>query len=351
MSMKEKAKKLYQESIIIDGHFAVELAMPGPLEEKWGLVDSYADAGVTAVTLSLANDESKLEETLGYLALVRQHIFSHPEKYILAVTKEDILQAKKENKLAIRLMFQGAGPLSLNVHLSEIFFQLGISSMIIAYNIRTAMGDGCIEEMDAGLSHLGKDLIQKMNRIGMVIDGAHSSINTIMGSVEVSSLPIVISHACAYGINPLPRNIKDEQIKAIAKSGGIIGVNGIGLLLGDKTASIKKYVDHIDYIVNLAGIKHVAIGLDHLYFPDRFNEFMKNQPITNPSAYGKMVDTSMLTCIKPHQLVDIVEELLERKYTESDIQAILGKNILRVIDHNQKNINSSGGFRQSWPQT
>lgn len=128
---------------------------------------------------------------------------------------------------------------------------------------------------------------------------------------------------------------KKKAIHAIAKSGGVIGINGIGLLLGDKDASIKKYVDHIDYVVNLVGISHVGIGLDNLYFPDRFNEFMQNQPITNPSAYGKMIDATMLKCIKPNQLVDIVEELLLRKYKDSDIQAILGENILRVINNNK----------------
>lgn len=338
MNIRDKASKIYQDSIVIDGHFAIELAMPGSLIEKFKFVDQYMDAGVTSVTLSLANDESKLEETLAYLAKVRQYIFSHPEKYILALSAADIKKAKQTNKLAIRLMLQGAGPLAMNVNFAEIFFSLGISSMIIAYNIRTAMGDGCIEKNDAGLSFLGEALIHEMNKVGMIIDGAHSSVKTIMDSISVSQLPVVISHACAYGINPLPRNIKDEQIIAIAKSGGVIGVNGIGLLLGDDAASIKKYVDHIDYIVNLVGASHVGIGLDQLYFADRFTEFMVNQPITNPSAYGKMVDINRIKSIKPAQLINIVEELLERNYADKNIQAILGENILRVIEQNQINV-------------
>lgn len=217
--MREKAQQIYQEAIVIDGHFAIELAMPGNLDKKWDLVDSYAAAGVTCVSLSLANDESKQEETLAYLALVRQHIFSHPDKYLLAMTKDNILRAKKENKLAIRLMFQGAAPLGMNVNLVELYYQLGISSMVIAYNIRTPMGDGCIEEVDAGISHLGKRLVQAMNKVGMIIDGAHSSMNTITGAIQASKRPVIVSHACAYGINPLARNIRDEQIKAIAASG------------------------------------------------------------------------------------------------------------------------------------
>lgn len=334
MSFKNKAKSLYAESVIIDNHFAIELAMPGDLDYKFSFVDSYLDAGVTSVSLSLANDESKQEDTLAYLALVRKRILSQPNKYILALTKDDILKAKREKKLALRLMFQGAAPLGMDIHLSEVFFQLGVSSMVIAYNIRTPMGDGCIEKTDAGISLLGANLVHTMNNVGMIVDGAHSSMNTISDAAEISTLPIIISHACAYGVNPLPRNIRDDQIRAVSKTGGIIGINGIGLLLGDKNASIKKYVDHIDYVVDLVGVEHVAIGLDNFYFPEKFSEFMKKQPVTNPTAYGKMVDPTMFTCIKPSQLVDVVEELLIRKYKPEAIKAILGENMLRVIDLN-----------------
>lgn len=341
MELKQKALQIYQEAIVIDGHFAIEIAMPGSLEEKWALVDEYAEAGVTSVTLSLANEESKLEETLSYLSFIRRHMAAHPEKYILALSKQDILKAKQEKKLAIRLMFQGTGPLAMNIHLAESFFALGVSSLAIAYNIRTAMGDGCIEAMDGGLSHLGRKLIREMNQIGMIVDGAHASPCTILGAVESSTVPVVISHACAYGVNPLPRNIKDEQIKAIAKSGGVIGVNGIGLLLGDQQASISKYVDHIDHIVNLVGPSHVGIGLDQFYFPDQFNDFMKKQPITNPEAYGKMINPKMLACIKPRQLIEIVEELLKRDYSENAIRLILGENMLRVIELSQEKKSAS----------
>lgn len=99
-----------------------------------------------------------------------------------------------------------------------------------------------------------------------------------------------------------------------------------------KLPSIKKYVDPIDYIVNLVGTPYVGIGLDNFYFGDKFSEFMKNQPITNPITYGKMVDSSMFTCIKPSQLIDVVEELLQRQYSTNDIKAILGENYLRVIE-------------------
>lgn len=117
---------------------------------------------------------------------------------------------------------------------------------------------------------------------------------------------------------------------SIKKNNGILCRQ---LLLGDKNASIEKYVDHIDYVVKLIGVAHVGIGLDYFYFADQFSEFMQKQPITNPSAYGKMVDPSMLKCIHPNQLTQIVEELLKRNYSVEDIYAILGGNFLRVIEN------------------
>ncbi len=125
------------------------------------LVERYRQAGFTAITLSIANEEDSTESTLAYLAKIRKYIFEHPEKYLLATSRADILQAKRENRLAIRLMFQGSGPIGKNLELLELFKSLGISSMVLAYNIRTPMGDGVIEENDAGLSHLGRKLWQK----------------------------------------------------------------------------------------------------------------------------------------------------------------------------------------------
>lgn len=329
--MMKNAEQIMKDSIVIDGHFAIELAMPRSLESKFKLIDEYYLAGVNALSLSLANDESKLEETLLYLAQVRQFINKNKDKYILAMNTKDILRAKAEGKLALRLMFQGTAPLNLQLDLLEIYKTLGISSLVIAYNIRTPMGDGVIEEVDAGISHLGKRFVAEMNRHALLLDGAHSSKNTIEGMIAASEKPVVISHAGVYAINPLPRNVRDDQIKALAAKGGLLGINGIGLLLGDKNASVQKYVDHVDYVVKLVGPEYVGIGLDHLYFPDQFNEFMHHQPITNPSAYGKMIDPAMLKSIHPRQIVQIVDEMINRNYSEETIRLILGENWLRVM--------------------
>lgn len=332
MNISNNAKKIYQEAIIIDGQLGFEAAMPYDFEKKWALVDRYAKAGFHGLTLSLANDETTAEQTLEYLAKIRKYILQHPEKYILAKLGDDIRRAKKTNKIALRLMFQGTNPIGKNLDLLELFHALGITSMAIAYNIRTPMGDGVIEEKDSGLSYLGKKFVAEMNRLGMIIDGSHGGYQTTMDALNLTTAPFVFSHSGVYAINPHVRNVRDDQIKAVAKSGGVIGINGLGLLLGDEKASIEKYVDHIDYITKLVGAKHVAIGLDNLYFADRFAEFMSQQSVTHPQAYAQKVSNAISwQCLQPEDMIKVVELLLQRGYPENDIKGILGENILRFI--------------------
>ncbi|MGQ3889965.1 dipeptidase [Legionella sp. CNM-1927-20] len=295
-------------------------------------MDRYKEAGFDAVTLSIANEESTTERALVYLAQIRKYIFQHSEKYILAKSKFDILRAKKENKIALRLMFQGTAPIGKNLDLLELFHTLGISSLVLAYNIYTPMGNGVIEEKDSGLSHLGKRFIAEMNRLGMIIDIAHTGYQTAMNAAMLTTLPLVNSHSGVYGIHPHVRNVHNEQIKAVARTGGVIGVNGIGVLLGNPKASVEKYVDHIDYIAKLVGVRYVSLGLDNLYFAEQFNQYMQNQQVTHPEAYAnKAGDRSDWQCLQPEDIISIVENLLLRGYVDEDIKKILGRNILRLM--------------------
>ena len=332
MNISEKAKKLYQDAIVIEGQLAFEQAMPLSLIEKFKLVDEYKDAGFTAVTLSLANEETSTEQALHYLAKIRKHIFKNDDKYILARTKNDILDAKKNNKIALRLMFQGTEPIAKNLDLLETFQTLGISSLLLAYNIRTPMGDGVIEENDAGVSLLGKAFIVEANRLGIILDGSHAGFNTSMQALQLTTSPMAFSHSGVYGVAAHIRNVRDEQIYAVAKTGGVIGVNGLGLLLGDKNARVEKYIEHIDYIYRLVGDKHIAMGLDNLFFAAQFSEFMDNQSITHPPAYANQVGNAMdWKYIKANNMLEIVEGLLQSNYSEAAVKGFLGENILRIM--------------------
>lgn len=330
--ISDRAKQIFEDAIIIDGQLAFEHAMPWSFEAKWRLVDRYKNAGFHALTLSLGNEETTTEQALVYLAKVKKYIDEHSEKYILAKTKNDILQAKREQKIALRLMFQGTSFIGKNLDLLSIFHDLGISSFVLAYNIRTPMGDGVIEQHDAGLSHLGTKLILEANRIGMLVDLAHTGYKTAMDALAVTQKPLSVSHSGVFNIHQHVRNVRDDQIKAIAQKGGVIGINGLGLLLGDPNAGIEKFIDHIDYIAQCVGPEYAAIGLDYLYFAEEFEQFMADQSASHPSSYAKQVsDATTWKCLQPENILEIIDALVARGYSDKDIMGIVGGNIMRLL--------------------
>lgn len=331
-NVSDAAKALFKNAIVCDGQLGFEPEMPMEFNKKWELLERYVKAGVNCVTLSIANDESTQERTMRYLAQMLVYLSQHSNKYLLAKTAEDIVHAKKENKLALRLMFQGTSPLGKDLNMVELYYRLGITSMILCYNIKTPIGDGCVELNDGGLSHLGRRLIDEMNRVGMLIDCSHTGYKTSMEALEMSKAPVVFSHSDVYAIHPHIRNLKDDQIKAVAKSGGIIGINGLSVLLGDENSSLEKVIQHIQYISQLVGPEYVGLGLDHLYFADTFAKFMESQYITHPQAYAAQVQQATgWKSLAPEQVPALADRLLELDYSEKDVKGILGDNYLRVV--------------------
>jgi len=143
-----------------------------------------------------------------------------------------------------------------------------------------------LEKNDAGLSAFGYKVIEEMNRVGMLIDMSHGGIKTSLDVIEASKDPVVFSHSNAQGVNPHVRNLTDEQIKAIANKNGVIGINGMGLILGVEEPTAEKYIEHINYICNLVGsIDNIAIGLDLIYFNEMLPIFFEKSGLSYPKGY------------------------------------------------------------------
>ncbi|MFZ4116844.1 MAG: dipeptidase [Chthoniobacterales bacterium] len=326
--MKLELEQFIKNQIIVDNAFGFEPEIE--VLDKWKVLDRFQEVGFTCLSLSVATDMTNLSNTIHYLANTTAHIREHSDKYLLVHTLQDILDAKKEGKLALSYMFQGANPLEKNLNLVDLFYQLGVRSILVSYNVRNPYGDGCTEESDSGLSRLGRMLIQKLNSVGMLIDCAHTGYRTSLEVMEHSSKPVIFSHSNVYRLHPHARNLKDEQIIACAKGGGFIGINGNGPLLGDDEASVKKYVDHLDYIIQLVGDDHVGFGTDLVYFPEIFDDFMKKNAVVYPSNYG-VKSISQWKSLQPEKLSEVILELFHRGYSKTSIRKILSMNYLRVV--------------------
>ncbi len=336
--ISEAAATLHKGALVWDMTLPWEATAAPDL--KLAALKRLADSGYNYISLTLALDWHDRETALNVLANERVWLSQHTDKFTLVETVDDVLGAKESGKLAVGFHFQGANPIGADLSMVETFYKLGIRHMLISYNLKNRAGDGCLERTDGGLSSFGIQLVEEMNRVGMIVDGTHTGYRTTMDMIETSKGPVVFSHSNACALWDHPRNIRDDQIKGCAGTGGIIGVVGCGTFVGDNETSTDALVGHIDYIAGLVGPEHVGLGIDYLF--DLKVAAPANAPLWNPvdahveahkHASGGSSEAPAWADIKfvePEQVPQITQALLDRKYDEKTIRGILGENWLRV---------------------
>ena len=179
-------------------------------------------------------------------------------------------------------------------------------------------------EGNIGLTSFGRDVVREMNRVGMVVDVSHMGYRDTMEAFDVSTAPVIFSHSNPNGLRQHARNISDEQIRACAQTGGVIGINGIGDFLGGTSSEL--IVQTIEYVMNLAGPEHVGLGLDYVVDKQELIEYVETYPDIFPPE--KMQD--YLSFVEPEQFPEFTELLYQKGYSEPVIRGILGENFLRI---------------------
>ena len=266
-----------------------------------------------------------------------------------AVTPDDVVAAKREGRHCFYMSFNGVPVpeewLSVEDELSYIrlFFQFGVRQMHLTYNRRNAIGDGCAELANAGLSDFGRAVVAEMNRVGVIVDIAHSGWQTSLEAAQVSAKPVVASHSVCCAVHEHPRGKPDDVIRAICDSGGYIGICCIPVFLGG-SGDISAFLDHIDHAVRTFGPDHVAIGTDVAYQSrNAQREAAALPPIPKgrqlwPSFWPAHVPLGGPEWHQPRQRDSMAFTnwpiftigLVQRGYGDDDIRNILGGNVLRV---------------------
>ena len=299
-----------------------------------GAMQQRAEYGCTFTSLTIASDEPSIELTVSAVAEARHYFLSRPEQYVLVETVEDIYRAQRDGKLAVGFHFQGSNGLLGNTDFVEMYKKLGVGHMLLAYNTRGFAGDGCHEESDTGLSRFGRMLVEEMNRVGMIVDVTHTGYRTSMDAMSASSQPVIFSHSNAKALFGHERNITDDQARACAETGGVIGVNGVGLFLSEARfdASAQMIARHADYFANLVGPQHVGIGLDSVHDLDYFlDHFAKANTRRYPS--GGYLQSRTPSFAGPAVIPPLADELLRLGWSVDDVKGFLGENWIRVMQH------------------
>lgn len=206
--------------------------------------------------------ENALKRTLHYINHFYDKIVSK-EDIVHIRNKNDVIEAENKNKISAILSLEGADAVK---ELEEIktFYNLGVRLITLTWNRRNMIADGLTINSHGGLTDLGRNAVKLMNQLGITIDLSHINIEGFWDVMNLSSKAVVASHSNVKNIRNIERNLDDKQIKAIAKNGGLIGINFCPeFLVNKKEASFQNIIQHIDYIVNLAGIENVGLGTDY----------------------------------------------------------------------------------------
>lgn len=328
--MQANAEQIHREAIVIDAVC--------PLLNNPKHLELYRQGGLTAVAPTIGGFRPA-GETLRNIGLWLRMIRERDDLALIR-TAAEVERAKASGKLGIIMHFQGTEPLEDSLDLVDAYKELGVGIIQLSYNVKNRVGDGCEERTDAGLSRFGLQLIERMNKARVIVDCSHTGYRTTMEAIEASTAPVVFSHANPKAVHPSPRNIQDDQYKAVAATGGLVGIVGYPAFVSSSPKpTIDEFINHIEYAVKLIGIDHVGLGIDYFEGMDpisplqvaqeRYAAFIESgawSPKSYPPPpyhYPEGIET-------PATFQNLTTGLIRRGYGADDIRKLLGGNWVRV---------------------
>ena len=327
------ASQIQQNSLVIDGLSYYSDGTTGDLRT----------GGIDALNVTTCHFEADFREACDNAAQWVARTRAEESEWRLIERASDLIAAKEAGKIGIVMGWQNMRPVEDDLDRLYLFHKLGLRVMQITYNYRNFLGDGCLETEASGLSVLGRDAVRLMNELGIAIDLSHVSERTSFDVIELSEKPVLATHANARALVDLPRNKSDDMIRAIARSGGVIGASVYGPMLWDGDTSrrptIDDFVRHLEYLVEIAGIDHVGFGTDLPAAEDlaktafiAANRRLWSGISSYGDAFGHDIPARYALEANSHaKLPAVTEALVARGWRESDIAAYLGSNFARVL--------------------
>ena len=332
------AMDLHKDALVIDALNA----------SKWNR-DVFEDmhrGGITAVNCTCCIWED-FRDTMRNITQWKRWFIEHDDILLQVYTTADVRRAKTEGKVGIILGWQNTSGINDQISYLQIFKELGVGVMQLTYNTQNLVGSGLSESRDGGLSDFGREVVEEMNRVGILIDLSHVGRKTSEDAILQSRKPVAYTHASPAALKVNWRNKTDAQIRFIADHGGIVGVSLFPpFLCRGNESTIDDYIDAIEHTINVAGEDHVALGTDFTQGQEpAFMEWAVRDKGYARQLLKPDVDFIFPAGIRTNgDFPNLTAALGRRDWPESRIRKVLGENLLRLLEevwgHNTEGHNS-----------
>jgi membrane dipeptidase len=326
---------LYREAFVLDCN---ALESIGTQFDEAARLQDLRDSGVSAIKTTLGGANGTFEQAVADIASAQALIERHPEHFIKVRRHADLERAKPEQKVAVIFSFEAATMLADKLERIDLFRNLGALIMQLSYNHGTPLGHGCLDGETGGLTGLGRDAIARMNDLGVALDLSHSNTRTTAEAIAASRKPPLVTHAGCRAVFMHPRNKRDEDMKALADRGGVMGIYMLPFLTpDDRQPMLADYMQHMAHALKICGEDHVGIGSDTAFFTvgdaelkamaDEAESRRKHgvgSPGENRPPYIPDINT-------PRKLERVADALLKHGYSARVAEKVLGLNFGRAF--------------------
>jgi membrane dipeptidase len=338
----ERAIRLVRESLVID--MLGLLSLNFPLMARWtrnpesftaAEFQKYKDSGINVFHIAVGTGGANAHDsTMRFVSGWNSFLAGQDQLFMRIDSPADLDRVKTSGKVGVLIGVQNSEHFR-NVEDVELFHGLGQRVSQLTYNARNRIGDGSTERTNGGLSDFGVAIVERMNTVGMAVDVSHSGDQTTLDACSVSKKPVLFTHSNARALNPgHPRCKTDEAIRAMAKSGGVMGITGVRMFVrNSEPTTIEHFLDHYDHVAKLIGPQHLGIGsdIDLDGYDDMPAEENRRLRAGYKGSYGFRDKIDVEGVDHPKRVYDLTEGLIRRKYSDADIRGILGGNFKRVL--------------------
>lgn len=338
--MSDQARNVHDKSIVIDGLFChLDEPIPSTTDVPGMMFEHLIAGGVTAFSNSAIPDSFPHDMPSALATLYDTNLIfdAFPDQVIPVLTTRDILLAKETGRVGMIISTQGLNCIGEDTRNLWVLYKLGVRIMQLTYNEHNALGSGCMEPNDQGLTRRGQQAIEQMAVLGAVLDLSHVGARTSMDAINYARKPPIYSHVAVKHFNAHPRAVSDDHIRAITEKGGVVGLCPHSIFIErepGKRPTVNEYIDQMEYVAELVGTDYIGIGTDNFQTDNYFAQLGRSSfKRTLPTFFGGYSpnEKHALGFSKWSDWPNLTAKLLERGFTTEDVSKILGGNFLRVF--------------------